>query len=197
VVGYCRASGYVASDAAIDSRDIDAPPDAQPAAFALDGQRWLLPCTGSGDGSGLCPCTLSIPTQTVELSGDTTIYQVVIRIRGVFELTPYGSGGSGSGDFYIGGTAGNDYSNIYEISVSSPLQHYFINSENSAASTGVVAADYEAKIAIAGDATVTFTANGQDGLEGENSADLTIPGVVTMPSPYNGEFAQLNVISAN
>jgi hypothetical protein len=196
-MGYCRASGYVASDAAIDSRAIDAPPDAQPAAFALDGQRWLLPCTGSGNGSGLCPCTTSIPTQTVELSGDSTIYQVVIRIRGVFEVTPYGSGGSGSGDFYTGGTAANDYSNIYELAVSSPAQHYFVNSANSITSSGVVAADYEAKLPIAGNATVTFTANGQDGMQSENSEDLTIPGVVTTPSPYDGQFAQLNVVSAN
>jgi len=49
-------------------------------------------------------------------------------------------------------------------------------------------------------ATVTFDANGQDGSQLGNlnasSMPITIPGVTTTPSPYNGQFVQLDVVSA-
>jgi len=187
IAGVCRGSDFVPGDA---------PVDAASPAFALSGQRWLSPCTGPAGGGTLCPCAGSAQTQMVTLAGASTIYQVTVRIRGVVELAPYTGGSVTATDFYTGGAVNNTFANIYEISVSSPMAHYFINNSGATTGSGLVAIDYMAELPIAGDAVVTFTTNGQDSEEVANSNGLTVPGVTTNPQPYNGQFAQLDVISA-
>jgi len=189
IAGICRGSDFAPGDA---------PADAASPLFALGGQRWLSPCVGSaGSGSNsLCPCADSAQTQIVTLTGLSTVYQVTVHIRGVVELAPYAGGSADATTrFYTGGAVNNSFGNIYEMSVSSPMAHYFINNQG-ATTGGLSAIDYMAELAIAGNAVVTFTTNGQDGEEAANSTGLTVPGVTTNPQPYDGQFAQLDVISA-
>jgi len=191
----------VAIDApsAVDgARPADARADGPPAGDAsvpfatLTGLQWLLPCTAA-IGSNSCACDATM--RVVHLADpDPRLYDVTVRIRGVMEGGSY-QGGTAMGNWYVGGASTNPLLNIYELDVTSPSAHYFLNAVPGA----IAELDYTVTLPITSDATLTLTSDGQDGRQlknlGSGGAPLVIPGVATTPSPYDGQFAQLDVVS--
>ncbi len=174
----------------------DAPPDAGTAAFAaLSGRQWLLPC-GMHDGSGTtCACASSSVGFMLQ-DADPRDYDVTVRIRGVVEGGMYSSA-TGVDEWLVGGRETTTYLGIFRIDVSRPPQHYFINGLRS---DGLSVLDYTVTLPINSGATIDLVSDGQDMLELENLGSdglpYTLAGVTTMPQPYDGEFAQIDVISA-
>jgi hypothetical protein len=169
---------------------VDAPaldivsPDAPYAPFALAGQRWLLPCL---DDLGSYNCHVPPPQiQMVTLAGAASQhFMVTARIRGAMEEITY-TGGGGSAGWYVGGGTNDGADNKYEMDVSAPAQHYYLN--NGAPGCNCSRAfDYTLQFPIDGNATVVFTATGQDTLQWANydasRVPITFAGVTTTPDP--------------
>jgi len=175
----------------------DATPDAPYAPFAMSGQLWHLPCLDYA-GNYNCHCVTGAQDQTVMIAG-TGRWMVTVRIRGVMEAMGYGGGTAGSGGWYAGGTPNDTANNYYELKVSNPNSHFYLN-RGTPTGQQSFAYDYTASFEVDGGATITYEANGQDGLQwgnwGPTHMPFTIPGVMTTPDPYDGQFAQLDVISA-
>jgi hypothetical protein len=120
-------------------------------------------------------------------------YRVTLRVRGVVEPMMYKDGQQVGERFYIGGIPNNKTYNIYQLSVSSPEQHFFFNRDDKVGHR-IFTIDYTATIEIDGGATLTFHGDGQNGHMITNFAKLVIPDVVPSPKPYNGQFIQLDVV---
>jgi len=72
-------------------------------------------------------------TTTATAGGSSgTIYDVVLRFRGVIEQRTY-EGGTQEGSWYVGGSAPSmsDTYNIYSLNISSPPQQYYLNAGTS------------------------------------------------------------------
>ena len=95
--------------------------------------------------------------------------------------------------FYIGGEKNNATYNVYQISVSEPKQHYFLNRQDKVGHQ-IFTIDYTQEIEIAGDATIIFHGNGQNGKMITNFKKLVVPGIAPAPLPYNGQFVQVDVV---
>ena len=193
------AQGGGSADAAADVA-VDMAPDAPLAPFVLDGLRWTIPCI-TPLGNQNCSCTTTPLTTVVSVPG-TGQWNVTVQIRGALEGLVYGGGtsaGSTSGWYVGGNTNGDGGDNIYELTISSPAQHYYVNNGPSGNNYSI-AFDYMATLPIDGGATATFYSTGQDGLQWANynssGQPIRFPGVMTTPDPYDGQFAQLDVISA-
>jgi hypothetical protein len=120
-------------------------------------------------------------------------YKVTIRFRGVVEPMMYKDGKQVGDYFYIGGEKNNATYNIYQITVSSPAQHYFLNRQD-AVGHKIFTIDYTQTIEIDAGATVTFHGDGQNGQMITNFKKLVVPGVAPAPQPFNGQFIQLDVV---
>jgi len=95
--------------------------------------------------------------------------------------------------FYIGGEKNNATYNIYEISVSSPKSHYFLNRQDKVGHR-IFTIDYTQTIEIDGGAAVTLHGDGQNGRLISNFKKLVVPGLEPAPKPFNGQFIQVNVV---
>jgi hypothetical protein len=120
-------------------------------------------------------------------------YQVTLRFRGVVEPMMYKDGKQVGEYFYIGGTKNNGTYNIYQISVSSPESHYFLNRQDKVGHQ-IFSIDYTQTIEIDGGATVTFHGDGQNGKMIANFKKLVVPGIAPAPQPFNGQFIQVDVV---
>ena len=195
--GFRPAPSPVSSDASHDVA-IDTPVDADASApGVLAGQRWLLPCTSGNLGNHNCSCAAP-QTQMVTVPGDgSQHYTVTIRIRGAMEQITYANGNGGAG-WYVGGSTSDTGDNIYSMHVSSPAQTYYLNN-GTPGCTCSTRYDYMATFPLDGGATVTVLATGQDTLQWGNYdstfTPITFAGVTTTPSPYDGQFAQLDVVA--
>ncbi|MFT3696842.1 MAG: hypothetical protein QM831_27115 [Kofleriaceae bacterium] len=178
---------------------LDAPPapeiDASltPIGAALNGLRWEIPC---GTHTGATGCVAVVPAPvTAMLSGSGT-YQVELRFRGVVELKTYANGTT-TGTFNTGGDENSDGYNLYKLSVSAPAQSYYLNAGEEL--QRAVALDFTAKIPIAGGATVTLTADPQDGAEVQNvdldGNPIVVPDIAPAPAAYDGQFVQMDVVA--
>jgi hypothetical protein len=180
--------------------------DLKKAAAAIDGYRYEFPCKDpmpenpkpgavgvSGRATG-DPATNDKFTDVRVFGGKPgKRYKVTIRVRGVVEPMMY-KDGERVGDFFqIGGAPNNATYNIYQLSVSLPVSHYFFNRQDKVGHR-IFALDYTATIEIAGGATLTFHGNGQNGHMITNFAKLVVPGIPPAPQPFNGQFIELNVI---
>jgi hypothetical protein len=181
-----------------------AEPD-KPAA-AIDGFRFEFPCkdpmpenpkVGADCLSGL---VTGDPSKTDNFTAQKTFggekgkrYKVTLRFRGVVEPMMYKGGQQVGEYFYIGGEKNNATYNVYQISVSSPGSHYFLNRQDK---TGhqIFTIDYTATIEIDGGATVTFHGDGQNGRLISNFKKLVVPDVAPAPQPFNGQFIQVDVV---
>ena len=89
--------------------------------------------------------------------------------------------------------------NVYSLSVSSPSMTYFLNRGTPTAQQSF-SYDYTVTFLVDGNAMIKYGAEGQDTLQWGNydatHTPITIPGVVTTPSPYFGQFAQIDVLDA-
>ena len=120
-------------------------------------------------------------------------YKVTLRFRGVVEPMMY-KGGKMDGDyFYIGGEPNNNTYNIYQLTVSSPAAHYYLNRQDKVGHR-IFTIDYTKTIEIDGDATVTFHGDGQNGRLISNFLKLVVPDIAPAPLPYNGQFVQVDMV---
>jgi hypothetical protein len=182
-----------------DSNSSDATTSGAP--FLLSGADWLLPCSMNGNPNPTaCRCTSDSRTRVVGGQAGER-WHVTVRIRGVMEKMGYlgGTAAGGSSGWYVGGTPGDNGNNFYKLTTSSPLAHYFINAgvPNQNHSWPF---DYEATFDLDAGATVTFDSNGQDTIQWEgvdqNDQPISIAGITDPAQPYNGQFAQLDVLGA-
>ena len=173
---------------------------AVPAPFVMAGQKWHLPCSNNL-GNRNCNCATGPQIETVMLAGNANErWTVVVRIRGIMEAMTYSGGIAGPQGWYVNGTKGDTANNYYRLVVSSPAATYWINRGTPTGQRSFVY-DYMANLTVDGNAVITYESNGQDGIQWGNydatGAAQTIANVPTNPSPYDGQFAQLDVVSAS
>lgn len=167
----------------------DAPPGV-PDFAELSGQQWLMPCTAPPNPT-LCDCADSSVAVTVGGTAGVT-YDVGVRIRGVMERGSYVNG-TANGMWYVGGATDSSILTVAALEVSAPPETYYLN--QLATGGGLHVLDYEVTLPIAGGATVTLFMSATDAREVADSTTAVIPGVQTTPSPYLGQFAQIDVVS--
>jgi hypothetical protein len=178
---------------------------ASPAA-PIDGYRFEFPCKepmpanpkeGADGPSGRVtgdPKTTDNFTETRKFGGvPGKRYQVTLRFRGVVEPMMYKGGQQVGEHFYIGGEKDNPTYNIYQISVSSPKAHYFLNRQDKVGHR-IFTIDYTQTIEIEGGAEVVFFGDGQNGRMITNFKKLVVPDISPAPEPYNGQFIQVDVV---
>jgi hypothetical protein len=181
----------------------------------VDGFRWELPCKGTAYSTvTLCPWDISgwkgtnasttglqVVSVPYTFGGDPNIvYDVTLRIRGVMAGNMYNDAQgkldaqTGPPHFHVGG-APEGHHIVFGFSVSDPKEVYYINATPKfTAGSSVV--DYTAKISIRGGATVTFNIGDSNTIIYSNLKKLVVPGIAPAPAPFNGMFAQLNVLSS-
>ena len=120
-------------------------------------------------------------------------YKVTLRFRGVVEPMMYKGGQQVGEYFYVGGEKNNGTYNVYQISISSPPSHYFLNRQDKVGHQ-IFTIDYSQTIEIDGGATITFHGDGQNGRLITNFKKLVVPNVPPAPQPYNGQFIQVDVV---
>jgi hypothetical protein len=187
-------------------------------AYALRGQRWEVKCTNGALPTDLRICS-SVPPSLVGCPGNHrpvdnvvtfggqlgTRYTVTLRLRGVIELKVYSGGTSAGSHFQIGGTGATDAVNVYAMSISSPAQTYYINADRTGADSAVTALDDTVTIPIDGAATIELYATDVDCLQLRNCIDpiaavclpYVIPGVSPAPAAFDGQFADIDVLSVD
>jgi hypothetical protein len=181
-------------------------PDATPSPFELTGMQWSIPCLAAVGGvPNACTAAPTSPSYTniVTLDGQASEHwMVTVEIAGAMEGLAFANG-TQDGAWYVGGdTGGDNGDNYYEVSVSSPAQHYYLN-DGVNTNQFSIADDYTVQLPIDGNATVTFTASPQDTLEWQGvdnmSRPITITGF-TAPPPNGmlyGQWAYFVVMGAS
>lgn len=168
-------------------------------AGSLDGLLWKLPCTGAIDDTS-CDSDPTV-TVTTTLGGTSGVtYDVTLHFRGIVEPKQY-TGGCADGTQWLSGGADNgDIGNVYELRISSPLQHFFLNLGDNQLGHPVTL-DYTKLIRIDAGATVTLFAASKDAAELRNrdanangAPPLTIAGTA-VPQPFDGQFIEMAVES--
>ena len=173
---------------------------------AIDGYRFEFPCKepmpenpkpGADGTSAIAtgdPAKTDQFTVQKEFGGEKgKRYKVTLRFRGVVEPMMYKDGQQVGDYFYIGGEKNNATYNVYQISVSEPKQHYFLNRQDKVGHQ-IFTIDYNQTLEIAGGATITLHGNGQNGRLITNFKKLVVPDIKPAPEPYNGQFIQINVV---
>lgn len=198
------------------SGSLDASGNLGPAA-ALDGQRWQTPCTNPEPGVIVCdqfpPGMSSCPAggytttnKTITFGGTPgTVYDVRVRIRGVFEPKRYTGGMSEPPHWYVGGNVGTTVYNVVSLAISSPAQTYYLNHDDGRGEEHYVfPVDHVKTIKIAAGATVTLRSHDPNCslirncmMEGQTCTPYTFPDVPLPPANDTGQFAQLNVLSVS
>lgn len=166
-------------------------------AVTLHGLRWEMPC-GPGGRAAACNAADPRPTRSARLGGTPgRLYDVTLRFRGVVEQMAY-RGGTQEELWYVGGSPANGSYNVYELRISRPEQVFYLN----AGTSGVqrcFAIDYTRVVRVAGGATVTLTADAQDGRlivnRDESGAPIVVPGIAPAPQPFDGQLIQADVLS--
>lgn len=175
-------------------------------AAAIDGFRFEFPCkeplpekprAGADCNSALVdgdPQTTDNFTVEKTFGGEVgKRYQVTLRFRGVVEPMMYKNGKQVGDYFYIGGEKNNGTYNVYQISVSSPASHFFLNRQDKVGHQ-IFTIDYTQTIEIDGGAKITFYGNGQNGRLISNFKRLVVADVAPAPEPFNGQFIQVDVV---
>lgn len=173
---------------------------------AIHGFRFEFPCKdpmpenpkeGADGASGLVkgdPKTTDNFTVEKNFGGEKgKKYAVTLRFRGVVEPMMYKNGKQVGDYFYIGGEKNNGTYNVYQIKISSPESHYFLNRQDKVGHQ-IFTIDYQQTIEIDGGATVTFHGDGQNGRLITNFKKLVVPDIAPAPKPYNGQFVQVDVV---
>jgi hypothetical protein len=173
---------------------------------SIDGFRFEFPCRdpmpetpkpGADCFSGLVkgdPMKTDNFTVVKQFGGEPgKRYKVTLRFRGVVEPMMYKGGEQVGEYFYIGGEKNNATYNVYQVSVSSPKSHYFLNRQDKVGHQ-IFTIDYTQTIEIDGGATITFFGDGQNGRLISNFKKLVVPGIAPAPEPFNGQFIQVNVV---
>jgi hypothetical protein len=165
-------------------------------AATLQGLRWEMPC--KPDHGDICTAAIDKPVKTATLGGDPAKqYDVTLHFRGVVEQQAYADGRAEQ-LWYIGGRSDNGNFNIYELQTSAPQQVFFLNA-GKAGITNVWPLDYQKTIRVQGGATVTLSADAQDGRlianVDANHKPVIVPDVPPAPQPFDGQFIQMDVVA--
>lgn len=172
----------------------------------LQGLQFLFPC-GADVGPNVCAVPSSSNSETTLEAPDGETYEVVLRVRGVVECGQFTGGTHLGGTIYQGGTlsGGQVAVNIYRVEVSSPASVHYINYQPGLATTAeeitFVVVDDEITLQIDAGATITLFATSQDDIGLKNSGMVSAPDddparPILVEQPYNGQFAQLDALSA-
>ncbi|HZK80766.1 MAG TPA: hypothetical protein VFC46_06850 [Humisphaera sp.] len=199
-MGLCVGSG-IAADAPQKAGDL------KKVAASLDGYRFEFPCKGAMPDNPKpgADCDSALvhgdPKKTDNFTAEKKFggvkgkhYMVTLRFRGVVEPMMYKNGKMDGDLFYIGGEPNNATYNMYEIKISSPESHYFLNRQDKVGHR-IFKIDYTKTIEIDGESTVTFFGDGQNGRLISNFAKLSVPDVSPeIKQPFNGQFVQVDVV---
>lgn len=126
------------------------------------------------------------------------LYDVTLRVRGVFENYDYGAAGTKQGDLVrIGGPRPAPYKiHVLGATVADPLQNYFFNAWNDTSNPArVIKADYEVTLRIRGGAKVRFFEYDDIGRIWQNAEHLTVDGIPPYPEAFDGQFIHFNAVS--
>jgi hypothetical protein len=193
VKAFARKPGYLDSLVATETFSISEPIDYL---GALSGMSWKLPYGGGNPPIIYCS---NPPDQVVTLSGAPGVtYAVTLRIRGVFEVSSYVGGTAGSNSLVRINSTPPAATNIYSLHLSAPATTLYLN--NGVQHYPIDAYDYQITVNMTAGATLTLHADGQDGSELANGANVSVPvnpgdPPITVTQPYNGQFMQLDVVS--
>jgi len=221
-----RESGY--ADSAVSQACY---PPTRTIAAQLSGLRWEMPLI-----SDLTPWLYTtesvVPDKNTVLVGDPNrVYNVTLRFRGFVEPFPDYTGTpdpsatgsqllialgdvnpttrSGGGAFVTGGTAPtNTAGNVYELIISDPPQHFFLNGAVAGLLQDVgMLIDYTETIQMRTGATVTMKASSGDGQaigngsfgdpggSGYHVCYLAAVGVPPYPAAFITQYIQMDVVS--
>ena len=165
-------------------------------AASLSGLRWELPCRSPASDT-VCDTDNSLSLQTTLQGAPGQLYVVRLRIRGVLEEKTY-TGGKPLGQFMLGGAPAIDDWNTYALTVSSPAQTVYLNPGTSGLYY-CVPVDDTVTLTMQGTATVRLWAEVYDAQQIVNvdasGSAILVPGVAPYPAAFNGQFAQIDVIS--
>lgn len=163
----------------------------------LTGLSWDIPCTAPST-PGACSCGAGSSSHTTLIAAPGTSYDVTFRIRGVVEGKVYDSGTNDGANWQIGGSPSDSVWNVYELTISSPAQTYYINrgSEN----PPVFAIDYEKTVQVDAGATITLSSNSVDDNEVDNHTNVVATDddpshPIVVAQPFDGQFAQIDAIA--
>jgi len=191
-----------------------APRCVNPAA-ALDQQRLETPCTSipNAQTPDLCtwrPLGTDCPTAGLFLNRMVAFggragapYDVSIRVRGVVEPKAYTGGRDGGDHFYVGGQPTSTGYNVLRLTVSSPPQVFYLNSDQGdGESHRVFTVDYTKTIRINGGAGLTLEVGDTDCAVVRNCQSfatsactpLVVAGIPPAPMGFNGQFLQFDVV---
>ena len=125
------------------------------------------------------------------------LYEVTLRVRGVVEPKNFTGGEVQQGHFQIGGVPVEDHYNFYSLHVSNPDANYTFNRNQQQVGHYTFPIDYVVTIPISGGATVTMGAYDHNDVSIANHQKFVVPGVPPAPTPFDGQFFQLDVVSIN
>jgi hypothetical protein len=186
------------------------------AAGALNGYLLKLKCGAAQDARS---CKLSSDQERsrldVKLAGDAgNLYEVRLRVRGLVEPRRYTGGqllDPANKWLYVGGEPDSNRKNngqaynIYQIAVSEPKQHYFLNRDTDnhlgggyTPSHSIFKIDYALVLKVKGGATISVITDDQARSGMINNADKQVveglpPDLI--PQPWDGQFFHITVES--
>jgi len=184
-------------------------------AAELDKQRLETPCTSipNAQTPDLCtwrPLGTDCPTAGLFLNRMLAFggragapYDVTIRVRGVVEPKAYPGGRDGDDHFYVGGQPTSTAYDVLRLTVSSPPQVFYLNSDQGdGESHRVFTVHYMKTIRINGGAGLTLEVGDTDCALVRNCQSFTtsactplvVAGVPPAPMGFNGQFLQFDVV---
>jgi hypothetical protein len=191
--------------------------DAAPGpADPLRRQRWEVKCTSGplasdmrlcsslASGQTACPANHRPTDKHITFGGRPGIrYLVTLRLRGVVELKRYEGGTAAASHFLIGGNSPPDVVNAFGMTVSSPAQTYYVNADHVGGGQVTAALDDTVTIVVDAGAIIALFATDSDCVQLRNCVDATaamctpyvIPDVPPAPRHFDGQFAQVDVVS--
>ncbi|HET6583750.1 MAG TPA: calcium-binding EGF-like domain-containing protein [Nannocystaceae bacterium] len=159
---------------------------------ALAMLRWNLPC--GVDLGDTCTADMTAMDSAVLVGEPGVIYTVELRVRGVLESKAYANG-TDDGAWYIGGDPVIDGGwNETTLEVSDPPQLFRYNN----GTRGVwepVAVDVTRTIHVTAGATVTIAVDTENAIIIDNDDGVVVPDVAPAPEAYDGQFAQVDILS--
>ncbi len=167
---------------------------------ALKALRVELPCTAPMDAVVGCKSASPLTTAAILTGEAGTLYDVVLRFRGVVEQKTY-TGGSADGSWYVGGAgvAGDGF-NSYWLTIQDPPQTYFLNAGSSFIFQSFPI-DYTRTVRVAAGSIVALSADAGDGMEVRNfdatGVPIVISGLQAAPQPFDGQLVQMDVVAVN
>lgn len=147
--------------------------------------------------SDVCAMEQLVSDQSTLQGEEGVVYDVMIQVRGVVEMSSY-NGGALDGPVYVGGYV-DSYWSPFWVEVSEPAQTYWLNPDGDG-DLFTYGVDYTYTLPVAHGATVElFGDSGNDscGLFNHDmgGAPIVVPGVPPDPVPFNGQFVQIDAVT--